>query len=115
MPDDAKDFIRAQRWPGNVRQVYNALLQAAVFNTEAEISSDDLAASLTELPGSKGISILDHTVEEGFQLDDVLDDLRRHYTQIAYEKCGRNANEAGKLLGVSGQTVRNYIKSLGIQ
>lgn len=113
---EAKDYLRSQRWPGNVRQVYNALLQTAVFSIEDEISSDDLAASLTEIPGSKSVSILDHTVEDGFSLDDVVADVRRHYIKIGYEKAGRNASQAAKLLGYStAQTLRNHIKELDIK
>ena len=115
LTDEAKDYIRSQRWPGNVRQVYNALLQAAVFSTEPEISAEDLAASLTEIPGSKGTSILDHTVQDGFSLDEIVAEVRRHYIQIGYEKSGRNASQAAKLLGyATPQTLRNHIKELGI-
>ena len=105
----AKEFISQQRWPGNVRQVYNSLLQAAVFNAENEISDTDLSSALSEIPGRSGASILDHTVEEGFELKEVLDEVRRHYVQVALQKTSGNTNQAGKLLGCSGQTVRNHM------
>lgn len=116
LSSDAQKFIREQRWPGNVRQVYNSLLQAAVFNTEGEILDTDLAAALSEIPGAAKSSILDHTLDEDFDLGEVLDQVKRHYIQTALEKCGGNASQAAKVLGYSTpQTLRNHMKELGIK
>ena len=111
----AKEFISQQRWPGNVRQVYNSLLQAAVFNAENEISDADLSSALSEIPGRSDASILDHTVEEGFELKEVLDEVSRHYIQIALQRTSGNATQAAKLLGsFTAQTLRNRMKDFGI-
>ena len=45
------------------------MLLTAVSSTETELTADDIATSLTEIPGSRGISILDHPSEEGFVLE----------------------------------------------
>lgn len=114
--EDAEQFVRNQRWPGNVRQVYNALLQAAVLNADAEISDSDLASSLAEIPGQESSSILDRTVEDGFDLNDVIAELRRHYIQKALSKSGGSAPQAATLLGyATSQTLRNHMKELGIK
>jgi transcriptional regulator with PAS, ATPase and Fis domain len=46
----AKSFVTKHDWPGNVRQLYNALLQAAVMSDNDALGADDLQAALAEMP-----------------------------------------------------------------
>jgi DNA-binding NtrC family response regulator len=47
---DAVDFLVAQAWPGNVRQLRNVIEAAAVLADGSEVGRDDLQAALTPAP-----------------------------------------------------------------
>jgi DNA-binding NtrC family response regulator len=47
----AVDWLRQQRWPGNVRQVRNVLEGASILSEDKEITVKDLEASSPKVPG----------------------------------------------------------------
>ncbi len=50
----ATAFVKQQPWPGNVRQLYNVLSQAAVLADGATLGRGDLASALGQLPAGGG-------------------------------------------------------------
>ncbi len=50
----ATAFVKQQPWPGNVRQLYNVLSQAAVLADGATLGRGDLASALGQLPADGG-------------------------------------------------------------
>ena len=51
LSDSAMVFVQRHGWPGNVRQLYNALLQAAVMAEGDTIEKHDIADAVAEMPG----------------------------------------------------------------
>jgi DNA-binding NtrC family response regulator len=111
----AMSFLASCPWPGNVRQMQNALTQAAVMSDEPVIQRSDLAAALYEGPRRRMPNPLDHGLGESFCLADLLDDIRRHYIERAKEETRGVLAKAAKLLGYDNyQTLRKQIDRLGI-
>ncbi len=113
----ALKFIREHRWPGNVRQLYNALLQAAVMTAKTKISAQDITSAIEEVPGQNTGSLLDHELGNDFELENLLASVQRHYIERALKQAnGQKKKAAESLLGYNHwQTMDNHMKKLGIK
>lgn len=109
MSQEALRFAQTRRWKGNIRQLYNVLLQAAMFSTGDHISLHDLeAASLDvgETPESTGSFSFggDKTMTE------YLDGQRIKLFQEALRRSKTNQSEAAKLLGLTPAAVSKFVR-----
>lgn len=112
LSSDAVAFIRKFTWPGNVRQLQNALTQAAVMTDRDVIHKADLAAAVSESPTASS-QYMDRPLGDGFNLAEHLDSVHRHYIQLALEASGGVKSKARKLLGIpSDQTFAAQLKRL---
>lgn len=131
----AKHFTRealvrlaAHEWPGNVRQLRNAVQRAWVMATGAAIDeewlpapadarqpvqfeppSETSAAGPVELPDTISAPMEGNTqlvVELGTQLADI----ERRVILATYERCGRHKERTAVLLGISMKTLYNRLK-----
>src|SRR5207247_1556067 len=78
-------FLQGYAWPGNIRQLYNALVQAAVLVEGDVIQPGDVAEALAEVPGKKRVDPLSLELGNGFNLIEHLEEIQRHYLQRAME------------------------------
>jgi DNA-binding NtrC family response regulator len=99
----AMEFVRKHPWPGNVRQLYNTLMQAAVMTDEPVIERRDLADAVAEVVGHATVDLLELPLGEGFSLEQHLEQIQRHYLRRAMEESGGVKKRAAELLGY-----RNY-------
>jgi transcriptional regulator with PAS, ATPase and Fis domain len=109
LSQDALRFAQTRRWKGNVRQLYNVLLQAAMFATRDEIGRHDLEAAsidVGEAPESTGSFSFggDKTVTE------YLGGLRDNLFREALRRSPENKSEAAKLLGVTPAAVSKFVR-----
>jgi DNA-binding NtrC family response regulator len=113
----AKAFLKRHDWPGNVRQLHNALIQAAVLADQHELTRSDLEAALGQLPAGGGESLtpLDHPLGEGFDLIERLKEIQRHYLRRAMNEAHGVKAEAARLLGLKHyQTLAHQLRQLGL-
>lgn len=106
---DALRLAQTRRWKGNIRQLYNVLLQAAMFATGDDISRHDLEAAsidVGEAPESTGNFSFggDKTVTE------YLDGQRNKLFREALRRSRENQSEAAKLLGVTPAAVSKFVR-----
>ncbi len=116
--DSANSFVSRYDWPGNVRQLYNALLQAAVMTDSDEIAADDLRAAVSESP--VGVSRREDALEvplgDGFSLESHLETIQRHYLRRALIESNGVKARAARLLGMKNyQTLDAQIRRLGVE
>ncbi len=73
---------------GNVRQLYNALMQAAVLTDGKTIGRKEIAASVAEMPDASGPTrgLVDRPLGDGFDLEDHLNDIHRQYYSGQWKK-----------------------------
>ena len=111
----ANGFVRRYPWPGNVRQLYNALVQAAAM-TPATASSRPTWRPPSAFRHTPQIDPLDHPLGDGFGMENHLQDIQRHYLRRAMEEAGGVKTRAAELLGIANyQTLDAQLKRLGVK
>jgi DNA-binding NtrC family response regulator len=109
------DFVKRYPWPGNVRQLYNALLQAAVMTDGDTLDRQGLAAATGGLGDDPGLNLLERPLGDGFNLDEYLKAIHRHYLRRAMEEAQGVKTRAAKLLGMASyQALDAQLKRLGV-
>jgi DNA-binding NtrC family response regulator len=112
----ALEFVKKHPWPGNVRQLCNALTQAAVMTDEEVIDRRDLADAIAEIPGKPAVDLLELPLADGFSLERHLEEIQRHYLRRAMEEAGGVKRRAAALLGYRNyQTLAAQLERLGIR
>jgi DNA-binding NtrC family response regulator len=112
----AVDFAKKHPWPGNVRQLFNTLTQAAVMTDEAVIDRRDLADAIAEVPGQSVTNLLELPLGEGFSLERHLQTIQAHYLRRALEEAGGVQRRAAELLGYRNyQTLAAQLERLRIR
>jgi DNA-binding NtrC family response regulator len=113
--------MAAYAWPGNVRQLKNALERAKILATDHVLEWGNFPPEITELgtdrtrtephaamsPAAEGQSILP-TGPVG------LDEANRHLVLRAYREARGNKSQAAKSLGVTRRTLYRLLEKYGI-
>lgn len=112
----AMAFVRKHPWPGNVRQLYNTLVQAAVMTDAQVIDRQDVADAIAEVPGKPAVDPLERPLGEGFSLTDLLREIQRHYLLRAMKESGGVKTKAAELLGYKNyQTLAAQLKRFKVE
>jgi transcriptional regulator with PAS, ATPase and Fis domain len=111
----ARNLLLRHPWPGNARELKNTLLRAALWAVGATIGADDIREALLASPQASDTNLLARPLGDGFRLQDLLDDISRHYLSRALVEAGNNKTRAAELLGLgSYQTLTNWLARLGL-
>jgi DNA-binding NtrC family response regulator len=103
---DALELLERDRWPGNIRELRNAIERAMLLIDREWIRPEDLATL-----SRKGGIIAQFTLPaEGVKLDEV----ERQLVVQALERAAGNQTHAGKLLGINRDQVRYRIEKFGL-
>lgn len=100
-------FLVRQPWPGNVRQLRNMLLRAAVLVPGEELGAAELAPLIDAEPQQEEPP-LDRPLGNGFSLDALLEEVRRRYIERALREAKGNVAEAARLLGLGSRSALDY-------
>ena len=116
---DCLELLRAQRWPGNVRQLRNVIERALIVTPGPMISKADLPEEITlngastasptpavQAPVAGDASTADLDVRVGMSLNEVKRELLLHTLKFT----GGNKAKAAEILGVSLKTLYNHLK-----
>ena len=113
----AKAFVVRHPWSGNVRELYNALIQAAVMTEDPVLQAEDLAAATVEMPiiSGHGKDVTTQPLGDGFSLDDHLISIQKDYLHRAMQEADGVKTQAAKLLGMKNyQTLDAQLKRFKI-
>ena len=112
----ANGFVRKQPWPGNVRQLYNTLIQAAVMTDGDVIERQDLADAIAEMPGKATADLMQQPLGDGFNLTEFIEDVQRQYLVRAMKESAGVKTKAAQLLGYKNyQTLAAQLSRLQVQ
>lgn len=112
----AMEFVKKYPWPGNVRQLLNTLIQAAVMTDDASIERRDLADAIADVPGTAKMDLLELPLGAGFSLDEHLAEIQRHYLKRAMHEAGGVKKRAAEMLGIKNyQTLAAQLERLSIE
>jgi transcriptional regulator with PAS, ATPase and Fis domain len=108
--DSTKKVMKNYPWYGNVRELFNSVLQGVVMASEKNIKFFDMGLS-EAVQTTEKVEICD-----GFNLDNTLESIEKQYILSALKQSGGNKSKAARLLGFSNyQRLDAQIKSLKIQ
>jgi len=115
--DSTKIFMKNYLWPGNIRQLHNAIVQAAVMSETEIIEKTDIQEALVESVSTIENKEEDfHIPEDGFNLEEHLNSLRIKYLEQAMKRCTGVKTKAARLLGMRNyQTLDAQIKKLKVK
>jgi DNA-binding NtrC family response regulator len=105
--------LMAYQWPGNVRQLENAIERAVTLSAgRREIELNDIPAELQAAPQTTAAPFIDFP-ESGLDLPAYLAALERDLIQQSLERTGGNRNKAAELLRIKRTTLVEKLKRLG--
>lgn len=113
---EAVDVLRAQPWPGNVRQLQNFIERLVVFAETNEIGQQLVKSELRAVGAvaeTKAPAEVDFAVSV-LELDEVVRRAERKALEKALRKSGGNRTIAARILGVSRRTLYNKLEEHGL-
>jgi transcriptional regulator with PAS, ATPase and Fis domain len=111
----AKTLLLNHHWPGNVRELQNTLLRATISSSGDRIEEEDIRAAILPAIAVERDNLLTRPLGNGFDLQDLLSRVARHYLEKALAEAKDNKTEAAKLVGLpSYQTLTNWLKRYGV-
>jgi DNA-binding NtrC family response regulator len=113
----ATAFVKQHSWRGNVRQLYNCLVQAAVLTDGEKVGRQELSAALGEMQelSDGGRIEMDRPLGDGFDLEEHLNSIHCHYLRRAMQEARGVKSRAAKLLGLKNyQTLDARLKRLKV-
>jgi transcriptional regulator with GAF, ATPase, and Fis domain len=104
LSDQARDYLSRYSWPGNVRQLENAIQYAVVMGSSPLILAEDLPEYVLEGVTSPKGSIT--------RFHEAVLDAKKEALRKALEQAGGNKTEAAKYLGIHPNNLHRLIRSL---
>jgi DNA-binding NtrC family response regulator len=105
--------LMAYAWPGNVRQLENAVERSVALSAgKAEIDAPDLPPEVQSMPPPLSPPSLDFP-DEGLDLGAYLASIERDLIQRSLERTGGNRNRAAELLRIKRTTLVEKLKRMG--
>ena len=111
--DEAIELIKSYSWPGNIRELYNALERAIILADEnsSKLKKDDLGflEFVKDRPNGKG--------EQGLTATRVksLEELEKEAIEQALEETKGHRKKAADILGISLRTLQYKLKKYGVR
>jgi len=109
---EAMRRLMAYHWPGNVRQLENALERAVAFTAgRSQIDEADLPAEVQQARETPTPSTI-NLPEDGIDLDAFVAGIERDLIQRSLERTGGNKGQAARLLHLKRTTLVEKLKRL---
>lgn len=99
LTEAAQECLEQYRWPGNIRELKNALEQAAILGDGKQITPSDLPAEI----GKVGRGRMKFLLKP-------LGEVEKQYILRVLEETGGNKAKAAKILGISRETLYQKLK-----
>ena len=108
--EPAKKTLLTYPWPGNIREMNNTVMRAALWSRGEVINEKHARQALLALPDAE-IPLLNRPLGNGFSLDELLGKVEAHYLERAAAASGNVKTKAATLLGFPNyQTFSNRLK-----
>ena len=113
MSQAAMRGLMAYAWPGNVRQLENAVERAVALSAgRPEIELSDLPPEIQETPPAAAAAPFVEFPDDGLDLSAYLSSIERDLIRRSLERTGGNRNKAAELLKIKRTTLVEKLKRL---
>ncbi|MBL0063048.1 MAG: sigma-54-dependent Fis family transcriptional regulator [bacterium] len=125
---DAERLLISYNWPGNIRELRNAIERAVLIGAGPYIQSADLAIlPMQDSPTPSKASMPEQDIDammmnanDGFQIDVPqngvnMEEVEKQLIRIAMRHCHNNASAAARFLRMTRETLRYRLKKYGIR
>ncbi len=109
---DALDVLSCFDWPGNIRQLENAVYRIAAFAKGNEITKEMIPQDL--ICGEKQKPRFSFNLNEKVDLEKIIEDIEKEAIHWALEKAKNNQTKASELLSLKRTTLRDKMKKFGL-
>jgi two-component system response regulator PilR (NtrC family) len=110
----AMDLLLLHDWPGNIRELENALERAVALEATPTILPESLPPSIRGAGPRNGTPI-DGLPESGFDLEAHVKQIECSYIAEALQRAGGVQVKAAELLGMSFRSFRYYVKKYNLR
>jgi two-component system response regulator PilR (NtrC family) len=115
---DALELLKGYAWPGNIRELENAMERAVALERTPSILAESLpdpVRSGSHAVAAAAASSPEGFPQEGFQLEQHVQHLEREYIAEALRRAGGVKVKAAELLGMSFRSFRYYTKKYNLK
>jgi two-component system, NtrC family, response regulator PilR len=113
---EAMDVLVAHDWPGNIRELENAMERAVALESTPAILAESLPVSLTTGGGAPAVvQPTEPLPESGFDLEAHVKEIEIGYIAEALKRAGGVQVKAAELLGMSFRSFRYYVKKYNLR
>ncbi|MDZ7289263.1 MAG: sigma-54 dependent transcriptional regulator [candidate division KSB1 bacterium] len=110
MAPEAMARLQNYDWPGNIRELRNAIERLVIMTPADTITAADLPLSLqTPQP------IVSHSFRIGQTLHELREQVERDYILACLEATGGNITQAAQILGIERSNLHKKMRALGVQ
>jgi two-component system, NtrC family, response regulator PilR len=112
---EAMDLLVHHEWPGNIRELENAMERAVALESTPAILPDSLPGTV-RVDGAKTAPVpTEELPESGFDLEAHVQGIERGYIAEALRRAGGVQVKAADLLGMSFRSFRYYVKKYNLR
>jgi two-component system response regulator PilR (NtrC family) len=112
---EAMDLLLHHDWPGNIRELENAIERAVALEATPTVLPDSLPATVRGESPRAAAAPAEALPESGFDLEAHVQDIERGYIAEALRKTGGVQVKAADLLGMTFRSFRYYVKKYNLR
>jgi Nif-specific regulatory protein len=105
---EVQPYLLRYEWPGNIRELENAIERAVVLGSGDMIQLEDLPETIREVASAAGVS-------RTMPLQGAIDEAKRQAIARAFEQARGDHAAAAKLLGVNPNYLYRLMRNLGLR
>lgn len=103
---DAYEWLIKQAWPGNIRELENAVERAVVLASSEELGIEDFEVRATPAP-RRGRADVDELIS--------IDELERRHIMRVLDACEGQKTKASAILGINRTTLWKKLRQYGVE
>jgi DNA-binding NtrC family response regulator len=112
--EEALTLLRAYAWPGNIRELENAMERAVTLAQQPTITADDLPEEIRENRPIEWSSDLSDEEASFFAKLPTLDAVEKHYIQYVVSRTQGNLSHTAKVLDIDRRSLYRMLERLKI-
>ena len=111
---DTLESLRSYHWPGNIRELENVIERAVALEQTGRVEPESLPLEVRSEVRRGPAAEVSAIPEEGFDVEERLESLRKAYMVEAMEKSGGVQSHAARVLGMTFRSFRYFAKKYGL-